>query len=238
MPWAPPLFAFGPEPPPDRKALAAQRRLARLNQRAGTPSDHTGEVEAEHADSPTVLLEIGRQLDENSFCILDGLLGAPAATALHDFAHAKLSHLTSDEGVGRVAGANGKSQGAAVSAFRSDLSIWATATGQPAAGQPPDTSSTPLRQLAVRMERLIGALRNGTYLASADIGADYAASEARAAAARTHAQLRDVRWRAAEAMLSVYPTGGAHYIRHVDNVCTRGVGKRCNGRRLNEPRHK
>ena len=44
--------------------------------------------------------------------------------------------------------------------------------------------------------------------------------------------LSNVTLRATEAMLACYPAGGSRYVRHLDNVCTGGVGKRCNGRRL------
>jgi len=34
------------------------------------------------------------------------------------------------------------------------------------------------------------------------------------------------------AQLSMYPGDGARYVRHVDNTCTAGAGRLCNGRRL------
>ena len=236
-PWAPPLFAFGPEPPHDRRALAATRRLAQLRRRIIKGAEAAGDWVA----APAAMLETARQLDENGFVVLDGLLGDAAAAALHDHARARLSALTSAEAVGRVAGAGAAGRGAAVSAFRSDVSMWARAGS---AGSGGGEEPAPLDRLAARLERLVGGLRDGTIDADAKDDAEAgveaesvtqnggAGGNARAAAARTIAQLAHVRWRAAEAMLAVYPAGGARYIRHVDNVCTGGVGARCNGRRL------
>eukprot|EP00966_Prymnesium_polylepis_P143977 3323845-Prymnesium_polylepis.1 len=33
-------------------------------------------------------------------------------------------------------------------------------------------------------------------------------------------------------MVTCYPGGGAHYVRHCDNACDSGHGERCNGRRI------
>lgn len=35
-----------------------------------------------------------------------------------------------------------------------------------------------------------------------------------------------------DAMVAMYPPNGSHYVRHFDNICSGGHGKRCNGRRL------
>ena len=41
----------------------------------------------------------------------------------------------------------------------------------------------------------------------------------------------DLQWRS-DAQFSVYPANGSRYVRHVDNTCSDGRGKLCNGRRL------
>jgi hypoxia-inducible factor (prolyl hydroxylase) len=43
--------------------------------------------------------------------------------------------------------------------------------------------------------------------------------------------LADIRNRS-KAMVTCYPGGGAHYVKHCDNHCHSGEGERCNGRRL------
>ena len=45
------------------------------------------------------------------------------------------------------------------------------------------------------------------------------------------AEARDLRWRC-DAQLSLYPAAGSRYVRHVDNTCSGGRGRLCNGRRL------
>ena len=45
------------------------------------------------------------------------------------------------------------------------------------------------------------------------------------------AEARDLRWRC-DAQLSLYPAEGSRYVRHVDNTCSGGRGRLCNGRRL------
>ena len=45
------------------------------------------------------------------------------------------------------------------------------------------------------------------------------------------AETRDLLWRG-DAQLSLYPAGGSRYVRHVDNTCSGGRGRLCNGRRL------
>ncbi|KAL1504996.1 hypothetical protein AB1Y20_008760 [Prymnesium parvum] len=56
----------------------------------------------------------------------------------------------------------------------------------------------------------------------------------RAALRRPHAAplLRHAEWRAAELMVSCFAANRSRYVRHTDNVCRAGVGRRCNGRRL------
>ena len=44
-------------------------------------------------------------------------------------------------------------------------------------------------------------------------------------------EARDLRWRC-DAQLSLYPAEGSRYVRHVDNTCSGGRGRLCNGRRL------
>ena len=41
----------------------------------------------------------------------------------------------------------------------------------------------------------------------------------------------DLQWRS-DAQFSLYPANGSRYVRHVDNTCSGGKGRLCNGRRL------
>lgn len=72
------------------------------------------------------------------------------------------------------------------------------------------SGSSALDRLVNQTDKLVSALRDTT--AAADLSA--------------------VRWRSADAMLACYAPHGSRYVRHLDNVCSRGQGKRCNGRRL------
>lgn len=66
-----------------------------------------------------------------------------------------------------------------------------------------------LPQYLKRVDTLVGELRDNA------LCADVAGVRARS-----------------RAMLTCYPGGGAHYVRHCDNACDSGAGERCNGRRL------
>lgn len=176
--------------------------------------------------TPSVLSEVLRDLDEENFCVLDRFVGEPTLARLQREVKERLRTVATSDAIGRVAGATSGS-GAAVSAFRSDISMWARIGGERGHVGALDT-------LANRVDELIHRLRDGSYLEEdVDDGSLATTSaSARASMRAARAQLRGVRARMADAMLAVYPPGGARYIRHVDNVCANGLGKRCNGRRL------
>ena len=90
--------------------------------------------------------------------------------------------------------------------LRGDRTLWAApASGRSGTG----SSGAPLDQLLLRgLDRLV----------------------ARALHPRL-AEARDLRWRG-DAQLSLYPAEGSRYVRHVDNTCSGGRGRLCNGRRL------
>ena len=200
--WAPPIFAFGPEPPPERRLTVAARRLDRLRSAANASADWVA--------MPRALLEIARQLHENDFSVVDGLLGRELAEAVRTQV---ATHEAWAGGVaGRIAGGAGGARGAAVTALRSDVSVWV----------PAGSSDSALDRLAERLDRLVARLRDSDFTSVVDGGA----------AASTSAHLAHVRARGAEAMLAHYPAGGARYVRHDDNVCAGGEGAQCNGRRL------
>eukprot|EP00966_Prymnesium_polylepis_P076424 1771483-Prymnesium_polylepis.1 len=46
------------------------------------------------------------------------------------------------------------------------------------------------------------------------------------------AGLTNVTWRSRALQVACYPGNSTRYVRHTDNACSGGVGKRCNGRRL------
>ena len=220
--WRPPLFSFGPEPPVERKIQAAERRLERIRT-ASSKILATSSADAAWMMTPEALIEVARQLDEQSFCVLDDFLGRSAwVDAMRDNISATLARTSG--GVGRVAGADGDaSGGATVTAFRSDISLWARAD---------NTARVPaLDKLTSRLENLVSGLRR-IHISTEFVDGPGASAAASTAASRTTDELAFVRWRAADAMLASYPAGGARYIRHLDNVCLRGEGSRCNGRKL------
>lgn len=159
-------------------------------------------------------VEAARQLAELSFIVVDGFLGLPSLAALAGFVRAELS---SSSCSGQV---NGAGQGAAsLSALRSDRYTWSRVGA---------SEDGPLEVLVRRLDRLVSSLRSvGATCDELSHG-----QAACAAAGLTASELAHVVWRSSDAMLSVYRAGGSRYVRHLDNVCSGGVGKRCNGRRL------
>ena len=61
--WKPPLFSFAPTPPVDRKFIAAARRLDRIRTESNGTLVWWQSASAAH--------EIARQLDEQSFAVID-----------------------------------------------------------------------------------------------------------------------------------------------------------------------
>ena len=200
--WQPPLFEFGPPPPMNRRLAAAARRLVRLR-----------------GQSDLVVHEIARQLQEHSFAILDDFMGdghAEQPEAVRREAHIAL---TDADARGRIGG------GQAVSALRSDRSIWERVGSS---SRDRGDQRRALDEVADRVDGLIVALREARHSLAPAFGSyDSGAS----AAAHTVQELTTVRWRS-DAMLARYPRNGSHYVRHLDNVCAFGRGARCNGRRL------
>jgi hypothetical protein len=215
--WKPPLFAFGPTPPIDRKLVSASRRLDRLRKLNGTAS---------WWQSPEVVEELLTQLDENHFAIIDTFAGNQNALELRDAVVAALNGDGDDPKAaaaraqsGRVGGGG---SGSAASALRSDRSMWARSG---------TVVATPAIEAYVRRaDALVAALRGASGDDGSDDGNAFAAVSA--AARRARLGLRRTTHRS-DAMLAVYPRGGSKYVRHTDNVCDPvGVGSRCNGRRL------
>lgn len=210
-PWKPPLFAFGPTPPADRKLVVASRRLERLRAKNGTYS---------WWQNLDAVFELLRQLEENNFAVIDGFAGSRSA---HEMRDAVISALAGDVNRGGSAqsGRVGSSEGSgsSASALRSDRSMWA---------RPGATLAPAIERYVRRADNLIAALR-GTCRGD---GHDAPPTAPEDAAQRARLALQRTTHRS-DAMLAIYPRGGAKYVRHTDNVCDPvGVGSRCNGRRL------
>lgn len=216
---------MGPAPERSKKLESAARRINRLR----SSSSHMPWWLALDA-----LMEIGHQLDEHNFIILDDFSAAMAA--IRDDVHASLKHCRDDDDATKdtrsAARIGDASRSGRVSALRSDLSIWARIGSSSSSGSASvlNRPSRPaLDSLADDAEALVSALRDnapGTDTPHND------ASVSALAFARTRRQLANVRWRS-DAMLACYPRNGSRYVRHLDNVCTAGgEGATCNGRRL------
>ena len=171
--------------------------------------------------SPAAVFELLRQLDENNFAVIDGFAGNRSA---HEMRDAVVSALAGDANRGGSAQSgrvgSGEGSGSSASALRSDRSMWAR----------PGAKLAPAIEVYVRRaDDLVAALRGGAYHGD---GHDARPASAEDAAQRARLALRLTTHRS-DAMLAVYPRGGAKYVRHTDNVCDPvGVGSRCNGRRL------
>ena len=203
--WKPPLFSFAPTPPVDRKFIAAARRLDRIR----TESNGT----LVWWQSASAVHEIARQLDEQSFAVIDKFGGPNEALETRN---AAIQSLKYQHGTGgRINGAQGNG-GSAVAALRSDVSTWLRAG-----------VVAPIDRLVSRADELVARLRREEQ--DSLPGVSVAAATA---AQRTRLGLNNTTHRS-HAMLAVYPRGGAKYVRHLDNVCVPfGRGKQCNGRRL------
>jgi hypothetical protein len=239
--WRPPIFGFGPTPPPQRRLISAARRLQRMRSDAealGTDNrgGHSSRTGGWWWLDPAAVVEIARQLDENDHAVLDGFLGGDWAARLLLEARG----LISTEGI--VAGRVGGGEGSAASALRSDTIVWAprdTSTATSASSTTEPSKQPALDHLVAGTDALVGSLRNmslQTVVFDADGEAgwerDREGREASAAASiRTAEALSDTTWHS-EPMLSLYRKGGHRYVRHMDNICERGRGRQCNGRRL------
>ena len=217
--WQRPLFDVAPAPPHNRKLLQAQRRLQRLWRGDGNGDD---------ASAPCEALA---QLEANHFFVIDDFLthtlqqrGGNVGVADEQ----QLDTLREDVQqrlLARRAELGGLTGGKRVAALRSDFSLWQRAGGgtRTREQQQHEKISTGsaghlLDVLADSVDALVARLRDST----ACEGDDAHAAES---------QLRHVR-RRLDPMLAVYPANSSGYVRHMDNVCSQGVGRQCNGRRL------
>ena len=203
--WRPPLFDVGPAPAPDRRIIAASRRLDRLRR-------------TQPLWSTAILGEVARQLAELNFAVIDNFMSETAAAS--DVRHEAETALE-----GAVTAAGLLTGGRQASGLRSDVAIWKTVGTMPSRG---DTLPRALDRLADSVDALVSTLRD-TCIPKGK--ADLAGSAAVTAAARASLELQNVHHRS-HAMLATYPRNGSRYVRHLDNVCAEGFGTRCNGRRL------
>jgi Rps23 Pro-64 3,4-dihydroxylase Tpa1-like proline 4-hydroxylase len=252
VPWAQPWGTIGEPPPPDRKLLMAQHRLNMLRKRSGQlepscaaayPAESVGMTRvcsggSWWAQSDTIA-EVTRQLAQNSFAFVDGFQGAAAAEQLR--MQVVEMHRAGLLGGGRVlglpdgaapsdrvrglldeqaagaaasetplapAGGGAALSGVSAGFIRGDQIAWMNV---PRRRQLPAADVDPLSRYTWLLDEFV------TLLSAADDGS-------------VPGGLKGVR-RRSEAMVTCYPHG-ARYMRHTDNSCKNGNGRRCNGRRL------
>ncbi len=231
VPWAQPWGTVGEPPPPDRKLLMAQHRLKVLRMA------HLGSSERWWAQ-PAAVAEILHQLATNSFAFLDGFQGGGAAEQLRaqvvELHRAGLLGGGRVRGLGRettrssgaaltrrfdeqIYGAGDAGGGAAAAAavhggvsagfIRGDEIAWMNVPQRQQFSEP---DADPLSRYTWLLDEFV------TLLSAADDG--------------SKGGLKGVQ-RRSETMVTCYPHG-ARYMRHTDNSCKNGTGRRCNGRRL------
>lgn len=213
-------FDVLPAPPLRARYLRNQRRLQRLSlQRLSGQTEAGLQWEA----------EVARQLGDEGFVVLDGFLGAEGAAQVRAAVVSALESAATAGGLSGGAPCHAAPRcltahslrllahaGGVARRLRGDRTLWAApasstrGAGSSGAGSSgAGSSGAPLDRLLLRgLDRLVAhALRPRL------------------------AETRDLLWRG-DAQLSLYPAGGSRYVRHVDNTCSGGRGRRCNGRRL------
>ena len=221
---APPLATMG-------RSLASQLSLARMS--GADPEKFWWWLQDE------ALALIAAELLRSHFCVLDGLLGDEAASALH--AEVAAAHSAGRLQASRLAGGrNGGMLTYTHSAVRGDLVGWCVCRRRRRQARTPpphfaSASRTSCRRsgshpVPPRVPRFDGTEAGvwpgdtlGRYLQKVDTLV--------AQLAPLVPELRGVASRS-KAMVACYPGGGARYVRHCDNSCDSGEGERCNGRRL------